>query len=607
MTENQSESRSDLSNEKLSQLLNDQYSIQEVLRDLISCSKPNLHSFFVSFLQKFSDAELSFYMPQLVNLSFHFASYKSYSLFFHSQSIKSHNFALRLFWRFLCCSTNQEIKGVNNEIMKLENCIINGRVDESSADPMPIYSIKGAHDDILYRKLNREQYFDQQKRFFDGLVKKSEELNQDSQYLDVFLTSFLIEVNTKIAKLRMTYRSNDANDHTARLYRGIVVPFEMCSNHEQIVRVVPAESFCIRTKSRVPYLIVFETVELDEDDLGNCENVRGLERQSSVDTQSLALSLDAGVFVGNRESPSRYSADLERSSTQEFKIIVFNESWEEKSERLRKASPFGFYSSWKLRGLIVKSYDDLRQEALAMQIICKCKEIFDKESLGIYLRPYEIIVTGPSSGMIEYIPDTKSIHDLKKENKKLYTLKSIFSKLWSSDQDEIIHNFTQSMAGYSLVSYILNLKDRHNKNLLIDSRGHIIHIDFGFFLTSSPGGNFGFESSPFKLNSEMIEVMGGYKGDMYIYFKMQVCKGFLALRKKYFELEQIIEIMQMSSDFPCFNDKKNALKEFRERFFLDLGENSCLEKMNSIIEDAEDNWTTNQYDYYQERANDIYA
>ncbi len=47
---------------------------------------------------------------------------------------------------------------------------------------------------------------------------------------------------------------------------------------------------------------------------------------------------------------------------------------------------------------------------------------------------------------------------------------------------------------------------RHNGNILVDSEGHIIHIDFGFVLAHSPGNNFGFESSPFKLTQEFVEV-----------------------------------------------------------------------------------------------------
>jgi phosphatidylinositol kinase/protein kinase (PI-3 family) len=44
----------------------------------------------------------------------------------------------------------------------------------------------------------------------------------------------------------------------------------------------------------------------------------------------------------------------------------------------------------------------------------------------------------------------------------------------------------QSLAAYSLVLYLLGLEHRHNGNIMIDTRGHFLKIDFGFAMGMKP-------------------------------------------------------------------------------------------------------------------------
>lgn len=54
----------------------------------------------------------------------------------------------------------------------------------------------------------------------------------------------------------------------------------------------------------------------------------------------------------------------------------------------------------------------------------------------------------------------------------------------------------------------------------------------------------GFETSPFKLTPEFVEVMGGDGSDMFEYFKILILQGLIAARKHQDMIVPIVEIMR---------------------------------------------------------------
>ncbi|KAJ6775204.1 PHOSPHATIDYLINOSITOL KINASE [Salix purpurea] len=286
------------------------------------------------------------------------------------------------------------------------------------------------------------------------------------------------------------------------------------------------------------------------------------------------------------------------------------ELWEVKKERIRKASVYGKLPGWDLRSVIVKSGDDCRQEHLAVQLISHFYDIFQEAGVPLWLRPYEVLCTSSYTALIETIPDTASIHSIKSRYPYITSLRDFFVAKYGENSPRFKiaqRNFVESMAGYSLVCYLLQVKDRHNGNLLMDEDGHIIHIDFGFMLSNSPGG-VNFESAPFKLTRELLEVMDsdadGIPSELFDYFKVLCIQGFLTCRKHAERIILLVEMLQ-DSGFPCFKGGPRTIQNLRKRCHLSLTEEQCVSLVLSLISSSLDAWRTRQYDYYQRVLNGI--
>ena len=214
-------------------------------------------------------------------------------------------------------------------------------------------------------------------------------------------------------------------------------------------------------------------------------------------------------------------------------VVIFNETSKEQEQRIRKESPFGSMLTWKLMRIIVKSNDDVRQEQFAMQLISQFDQIFKQKKIDMWMKPYEILATGQRCGIIEVATDALSIDSIKKKMGRNSQIVDYFKHQFGSTKSRSFknakQNFCKSLAAYSLLCYILQIKDRHNGNILIDIQGHIMHIDFGFFLSNAPGKGVNFEKAPFKLTAELVEVLGGPRSNTFAEYRELMKQGFMAL------------------------------------------------------------------------------
>lgn len=275
--------------------------------------------------------------------------------------------------------------------------------------------------------------------------------------------------------------------------------------------------------------------------------------------------------------------------------------WEYKEQDIRNESPYSRFESYRIRSIIIKGGDDLRQEIICMQIIKKLDEIWKKEGTSLFVRPYEIIVTGPESGVLEFVTDSISIDGLKKKYKGMSLLK-IYKHIFGHEFMEAQKNFAESLAAYSIIAYILQIKDRHNGNLLITSKGHFVHIDFGFILTTSPGG-INFESAPFKFTQDYLDLQGGIDSPIFGWFKILMFQGFKSMKNYVEEICSILNVMRQKSTLTCF--EKFDMEVFKGRFKIQYDDTQLLAYIDGLIKDSMIAKRTIWYDDFQKMTNKI--
>jgi phosphatidylinositol 4-kinase B len=466
------------------------------------------------------------------------------------KSLYSFHFSLKMIWI------------LNSELQDQRNALNSFRNELEMKLMEPQY-----HQEELKKieeKQNRLNYFNEQCQFFHHLTNLSSRLRDYP----------IGEIRNQ--KLRFEL------ERIPLKHSKIYFPFlKEKDNIEYILQIQSSYSTCFSTKERVPYLIVVET--LQEDCL--CRDLlkegrKWKEESILKEEEEDWLNLEGNISEREKEMNS-----------------IFGIPWNEKKEKIRKSSIYGHLKEWNCRSFIVKCNDDLRLETLSLQLLNLFKRIFDDEKLPIYIRPYEAIILSNESGLLETLTDSISLDGLKKKGK--YSLLEYFQCIYEENEfKKKQNNFVESLTGYSLFCYLMEVKDRHNGNIMIDRDGHLFHIDYGFFLGDYPGGSFvQFENAPFKLTSEYVELMGGVQSDVFINFRILMIAGFQAIRRRKEEIMTLVRLII---------EDETKLKNLDSRFQSGMLKDFEFEKfVHSLIDESNDHFRTRQYDNYQKLTNGI--
>ncbi|KAL3944340.1 MAG: hypothetical protein SGBAC_001587 [Bacillariaceae sp.] len=321
------------------------------------------------------------------------------------------------------------------------------------------------------------------------------------------------------------------------------------------------------------------------------------------------------------------------SIREELLSLVFGQAWEKKCDDIKQASPFGKTKGWRLASFIMKAGEDIRREALVMQIIVKLNEWFRgdiPEDIRPHLRPYTIMCVGGDAGLVECLNDAKSIDEVKKRTDSFQSLRDYFERAYGPPVSQNLNdvhsidgetgktltfteaqeNFLRSLVGYSLVCYILQIKDRHNANILLDREGNIIHIDFGFVLGDTPKmGKVPIfsERAPFKLSGEFWDVLGGWnvqQGGLGVRF----CNMFeQAFASAALHAEEIVSLVEATMLTLTQNPRQARILANGIRSRLRMrGQPGSREQKSFVMElinAALTSWGTSTYDWLQKNMN----
>ncbi|KAI1732417.1 phosphatidylinositol 3- and 4-kinase domain-containing protein [Ditylenchus destructor] len=246
-------------------------------------------------------------------------------------------------------------------------------------------------------------------------------------------------------------------------------------------------------------------------------------------------------------------------------------------------------------GIIFKVGDDLRQDAIVLQLVRVMNDIWLNHNLDLRMKTFRCLPTGLNKGIIELVPDCNTLREIHITSGATGVFKDDVLNNWLVRQNQsefqykaALENFRKSCAGWCVATYVLGIGDRHNDNILVTTSGHVFHIDFGKYMGDwQTAGGFKRDRVPFVLTADMAYVINGGSQNTTEYFQRFIddcCRAFNLLRQNCSMIMNIMRFMSCS-DIPGMNGL-DSVNFVESNLMLDLNEAQATMVFTRMIEES---------------------
>ena len=312
------------------------------------------------------------------------------------------------------------------------------------------------------------------------------------------------------------------------------------------------------------------------------ESLKNEERSSEIRKQKLKeeISKTENKFINKvlPLNPALIIQNISKTGNTVFKSNSFPVKYS--FEITKDSKEYNTRQDQSKYDFIFKIGDDLRQDQLILQVMSFMDSLLKEASLTYPFTLYKVLATSNFDGFVEFVPNTRTVFDI--EKKYPDSIYGYINELAQGDNEKLetfLNNFSNSLAGYCVVTYILGIGDRHLENLMVTQEGYLFHIDFGFIFGRDPK----MFHPDIKITTQMKDTLNKINKDGYELFKQNCVNAYLVLRTNARLLINLFYLM-IDSGISKLNDIK-PLINLQNKFCLGMENLEAEKYIRKVIDD----------------------